>query len=371
MEQENTAKAPGRAGATGRRHTGKKILCALSALLVLLLAGFLITCHQCLPLIWDNLTVGRLPDPKSGPWEGGTAYSHIPYANGSDAQYLDLYVPDAQNPPALFVLIHGGGFVAGDADTRQVRFMIDFFRDHGYACASVNYRLAQEAPFPAAIEDCKAAIRFLRAHAQEYGYSAEHLALFGESAGGYLALMCSVTTEEEFSSLPFIGEEAEGEKIGSMPDVLVAYYPHVSPLTGETLKSIGVPGWLYLLANNWMIGHTGGFEEFESYWIRKNYSELTGEEKAQVDPLAYLEKNAASLAGLSVYLIHGDADLTVPYPSSVRLKEALDENLGEEKTLFRTDPHMGHASDPMYREEILDEIDGYIREHLAVAEGAQ
>ena len=53
------------------------------------------------------------------------------------------------------------------------------------ACASVNYRLAQEAAFPAAVEDCKAAVRYLRANADKYGYNADQITVFGESAGGY------------------------------------------------------------------------------------------------------------------------------------------------------------------------------------------
>ena len=348
-------------------------------------------------MIWQNLTAARLPDPATKTWEGGKLYSHIPYANESEAQYLDLYVPDGESPQ-LFVLIHGGGFVAGDADTRQVRFMYEYFRDKGYACASINYRLAQEAPFPAAIEDCKAAIRFLRFHAADYGYNAEKIALFGESAGGYLALMCAATTDEEFSSLSFIGEEEgkqasleennkkaapEGESddkaaqdkkeekmtektraISSSIDCCVAYYPHIAPITGEDLQEMGMPSWLYLLANNWLIGHTEGFEEFESYWLRKNYSQLSQEEKDAVTPSALFVKNAGQLSHLSIYLIHGDADMTVPYGSSVRLKETLDAALGAEKTFFRTEPGMGHASDPLYREEILKEIDGFMQEHL-------
>ena len=387
-----------------------KILKALLLLLlvVVLFAG--ISARRCLPIIWQNLTVSHLPDPATKEWEGGKIYSHIPYAAESESQYLDLYVPDIPSPQ-LFVLIHGGGFVAGDADTRQVRFMYDYFRDHGYACASINYRLAGEAPFPAAVCDCKAAIRFLRFHAADYGYDGEKLAVFGESAGGYLALLCSGTTDEEFSSLPFIGEEraveenapeeateekaveedtegedaaegTEGEEdtegnetetenaespsrpISSMVDCCVAYYPHIAPVTSEVLNDMGMPSWLYLLANNWLIGHTGGFEEFESYWLRKNYSEMSQQEQDAVTPSAYFVKNADQLSGLHIYLIHGDADITVPYSSSVKLKETLDASLGAKKTYFRTEPALGHASDMLYREEILEEIDGFLKEHL-------
>jgi acetyl esterase/lipase len=64
----------------------------------------------------------------------------------------------------------------------------------GYAIASINYRLVGTALWPAQIEDCKAAIRWLKAHAREYGYNANRLGVVGESAGGHLAAMLGTTS---------------------------------------------------------------------------------------------------------------------------------------------------------------------------------
>ncbi|MBQ6987474.1 MAG: hypothetical protein IJQ25_10870, partial [Oscillibacter sp.] len=91
--------------------------------------------------VLKNWTASTLSLEASTVWTGGKQYMGVPYALDSDSQYLDLYVPDPADgaPPKLFVLIHGGGFIAGDARTRQVQFMVQYFRNRGYACASVNY----------------------------------------------------------------------------------------------------------------------------------------------------------------------------------------------------------------------------------------
>ena len=80
-----------------------------------------------------------------------------------------------------------GGFVYNDSQSRQAQLMYRYFRDHGYACASVNYRLAQEAAFPAGVEDVKSAIRFLRANAEKYGYDPERFAIWESQLGVFIS----------------------------------------------------------------------------------------------------------------------------------------------------------------------------------------
>jgi acetyl esterase/lipase len=121
------------------------------------------------------------------------------YANLSPAQKLDLYFPNQGAPPyPLIIAIHGGGFIWGDKREDQVNAPVAMVAD-GFAVAAINYRLAGEAVFPAAIEDCKAAIRFLRAHAGDFGIDADRMAVWGNSAGAYLAVMAAVTGTEMFT----------------------------------------------------------------------------------------------------------------------------------------------------------------------------
>lgn len=108
--------------------------------------------------------------------------------NGAPAQKLDLYVPAKPAGP-LLVWIHGGGWRAGTKANPPGLAMLA----KGVAVASVEYRFSQEAIFPAQIEDCKAAIRWLRAHAAEYGYDPKRIGVWGASAGGHLVALLGVT----------------------------------------------------------------------------------------------------------------------------------------------------------------------------------
>jgi acetyl esterase/lipase len=127
--------------------------------------------------------------------EGTKVLKDVAYVtNGHAKQKLDLYVPPAPKGP-LLVYIHGGAWRAGSKSGVPVLN----FLEGGYAVASVEYRFSQEAKFPAQIEDCKAAVRWLRAHAAEHGYDPKRIAVAGDSAGGHLtALMTTTGDTREF-----------------------------------------------------------------------------------------------------------------------------------------------------------------------------
>ena len=85
--------------------------------------------------------------------------------------------------------IHGGGWSRGRKEQHPpINLMA-----HGYAIVSIEYRLSEEAPFPAQIEDCKAAVRWLRANAARFRIDGERIAVFGASAGGHLAALLGTT----------------------------------------------------------------------------------------------------------------------------------------------------------------------------------
>jgi len=333
--------------------------------LLAVVLGVLAFYHDAVYMVFRNLTMEVYQLDDSEDWSGGTAYLGIPYADVSPSDYVDIYVPNQEEPPPLYVIIHGGGFISGDANSRQAQLMYRYFRDHGFACASVNYRLAQEAPFPAAVEDCKAAIRFLRANGSRYGYNAERIAVFGESAGGYLAVMCAVTNNEEFNSLPFIGQNETGD-VSAKVDVLVDYYGHVDALRlDEDLRAVRLPKLVYQIANYWLDGDVlAGFENLDSFWRRKNLSEMSEEELAVSNPYTYIKENLTEDTGLCAWLIHGDCDLTVPYLNSLRLREQLAQRLGEEQVSCRLVHGMGHASDPLYSDEELELLEEYLNDKL-------
>jgi acetyl esterase/lipase len=125
--------------------------------------------------------------PKLPP--GAKALRDLAYVtNGHERQKLDLYLPATPKGP-LLVVIHGGGWMQGSKEKAEGLPMLR----QGYAVANLNYRLSQHAIFPAQIEDCKGAIRWLRAHAAEYGYDPKHVGAWGGSAGGHLTALLAAT----------------------------------------------------------------------------------------------------------------------------------------------------------------------------------
>ena len=116
-------------------------------------------------------------------------FANVPYVpNGGERQQLDLYLPanyrETEKLPVL-VWIHGGAWQHGSKkDVPKNDFV-----ERGYACVSINYRLAPQSIFPAQIEDCRAAIRWLRANAATYNLDPNRVGVWGASAGGHLAAL--------------------------------------------------------------------------------------------------------------------------------------------------------------------------------------
>jgi acetyl esterase/lipase len=121
----------------------------------------------------------------------------IAYRTGPSQQWkLDLAMKKDQKgkPRPAIVVIHGGGWVEGDKSSFASRKdavpgNIMHFAARGFVAVTINYRLASEAPFPAALEDCKCAVRWLRANARKYHVDPNEIGAYGNSAGGHLALL--------------------------------------------------------------------------------------------------------------------------------------------------------------------------------------
>jgi acetyl esterase/lipase len=126
-------------------------------------------------------------------------FSDIVYKSTSDGELkLDIFRPDTlTTSQPLLVFIHGGGWRKGKKEDYLV-YLIDFAL-RGYVTASVSYRLSRTAAFPAAVEDVKCAVKWLRAHSENYGFDPDRIAVIGGSAGGHLAMMTAYSNSDEFA----------------------------------------------------------------------------------------------------------------------------------------------------------------------------
>lgn len=121
----------------------------------------------------------------------------IEYGNvGGRSLKLDLFQPEKKGKPVPAILfIHGGAWVGGNREQLRL-YAVDFAR-RGYVTAAISYRLSREAPYPAAVQDCKCAVRWMRENAKHYGVDPDRIAVAGNSAGGHLALMLGYTPDME------------------------------------------------------------------------------------------------------------------------------------------------------------------------------
>jgi len=180
----------------------------------------------------------------------------VPYAATDDpAQTLDLLRPRGSDPgvklPAV-VYIHGGAWAAGDKEEGYLLTSV-FAGTGDYVAATLNYRLSGQAAWPAQIHDVKAAIRFLRAHADEYGIDANRIAVIGLSAGGHLAAMLGTTVGNKTLEGTVGGADGYSSRVQCVVDYcgptdLATLLK--SPLSGGSLDLapyivtlLNVPGW--------------------------------------------------------------------------------------------------------------------------------
>jgi acetyl esterase/lipase len=139
------------------------------------------------------LHAGQIKDVS--PAESFSRVNGVPYAQGKFAPLLaNMYVPKGASMAPAIIFIHGGGWTAGTRDFSDK--VIDPLAEHGYVGMSIDYDLSPIVRFPVALEECKAAVRWLRAHAAEYHVDPDRIAVAGYSAGGELAALVALTGDD-------------------------------------------------------------------------------------------------------------------------------------------------------------------------------
>ena len=144
----------------------------------------------------------------------------IPYISGAhhERKVLDIYHPNGEAGPfPVAFCIYGGGFRSGDKTYGEFKAVVKAL-DYGYAVVSMNYRYSQQAPHPAQIHDVKAAIRFVKAHAAEYGLLPDKIALWGGSAGACLASLAGTTGGRELLTDRSMGNPEQTEEVAAVVD---------------------------------------------------------------------------------------------------------------------------------------------------------
>ncbi|MGH9657455.1 MAG: M20/M25/M40 family metallo-hydrolase, partial [Bryobacteraceae bacterium] len=137
----------------------------------------------------------RKPLPKAQPQSG--IKTDVPFTRiGETALTLDASVPEGDGPFPAVIVVHGGGFINGDKQT-FVKPLFDPLSEANFSWFTINYRLAPQHKFPAAVEDVEKAVAYVRANAKRYKVDPNRIALMGESAGGHLVSMVGARNRPE------------------------------------------------------------------------------------------------------------------------------------------------------------------------------
>ncbi len=267
--------------------------------------------------------------------KGVKLLTDLTYGTGGDrALKLDLYKPVTMKTkvPAL-IFIHGGSWKGGNKN--MYRPYATRYAQKGYVVASISYRLSGEAPFPAAIQDAKCAVRWMRAHAAEYKVDPNYICVLGGSAGGHIAMMVGYCPDEK---------EMEGsggyENFSSRVQAVVNIYGPCD-LAVPVLRDA---------------------ESIRKFLGGRTYDEAP-ELYKKASPFYYLTKNTPP-----TLILHGTLDSLVPINQSDELAKRLKET-GVPYTYDRLEgwPHVMDMAEIVFNRCVFF-IDRFLAENMPVPE---
>ena len=230
-----------------------------------------------------------------------TVEKGIVYGKGGDTNLeLNIATPQGKGPFPAIVLIHGGGWKSGSYKDQVMTMILVRLAKSGYVTTSIQYRLTPSgARFPAQIEDCKCAVRWMRGNAEKYHIDPKRIGALGGSAGAHLALLLGLTNKND-------GLEGSGD-----------LKPEYAKESSSVQAVVNLFGPVDLLIGNWgkdtnplLVGLLGGTVEDKKELAK------------QASPITYIE---ASRTIPPIITFHGTKDTTVPYIHATKLQEALDK----------------------------------------------
>ncbi len=226
---------------------------------------------------------------------GTVTHRDVAYVvNGHERQRLDLYLPPTGENLPLVIWVHGGAWKGGSKDRCPALWLVR----EGYAVASINYRLSQHAVFPAQIEDCKAAVRFLRANAAKYRLNPDKFGAWGSSAGGHLVALLGTTGDvKEFDT-------GDNLQVSSRVQAVCDFFGPTDFTQMNKAKST--------------MDHDADNSP-ESQLIGGPVQQ-NREKAARANPITYVAKGAPPFL-----IMHGDKDPLVPLHQSELLRDALQK----------------------------------------------
>lgn len=311
---------------------------------------------------------------KNGPLlttEGKKGFFDVAYGQESDLQKLDVWLPEGEGPFPAVISIHGGGYVACDKRQKDMIWPMLSGLSKGYGVISVNYRLAPEVTFPEPVKDIKQAIRFIKAHAGEWGVNPEKLAVWGGSAGGYLALMsCLFTPQDAF-------DNPKDENLHLDPRVKagIAWYPQTDFASADEEleinsiinKNLGIPYTdqseteyeaAFPLSEDDEFPFHNRKEAVCSLFLGCNMETLSGRQQDVVRQASPIKNLHSQLPPLLIQ--HGTMDQILPMQQSIRFFTEANRICGDQRVTLDLIRGAIHSSLKFETQENLDQIFSFL-----------
>ena len=245
---------------------------------------------------------------------------------------LDLYMPSGKKDPYLIVWIHGGAWRSGSKESPPTGLL-----PFGYALASINYRLSEEAIFPAPIHDIKAAVRFLRGNAKKYGYRSDKIILWGSSAGGHLAALAGTTNNDP---------ELEGN---------LGLYTKENSSVQAVIDFFGPSNFLTILTQSTPHGLSVRAPALKLL-LGKPVEEVPDMAK-KASPVYQVDSTDPPMI-----IVHGDQDIQVPVNQSLELVAAYKKN--NLPVQLEVIPGAGHGGDAYDKKELMETVSRFLEKAL-------
>jgi acetyl esterase/lipase len=296
----------------------------------------------------DGLTGATQINPTGSAGSGSTTTTNttatnkdVAYASTSSAQKMDIYIPDGTGPFPAVVLIHGGAFKSGDKSMEASNAAT--LVANGFVAVTINYRLSGEAIFPAAVQDCKAAVRYIRANASKYKINPDKIGTWGSSSGGNLSAMMGTSGGDSYL------EGTQGDYL-TTSSTIQACIDWFGPINFATMVSEGLA-----------LGFSSSYNvNNESQYVGVDANDpanITTVNKA--NPTTYIDKNDPPF-----WIEVGSADPLIPYTQSLNFYKALKDVLGDSKVSYDLLDGAGHGGSQFSTSANMQKVITFFNNHL-------
>ncbi len=288
-------------------------------------------------IVFQLITIAQPPSStviQSRLPKGTIIHGNIPYNNDTLKKHLlDIYIPAGANGKVpVVVFIHGGGWIGNDkySDMGYMPNTVAAMLNNGMAVASIDYRFAMQAVFPAILQDCNKAVTFLYDNADKYGLDKNKFAVMGFSAGGHLASLMGTSQNNKVSSLYFPGT--------------------YRPFQYKAVVDFYGPTDLVLLPGNEDEKSPEGLLIGAAPLLRPDLAKAAS-------PITYIDKNDPPFL-----IYHGEKDNIVSNKQSKLFSAWLTHyGVKNELTIVKDAPHFGTMYDV---EEIRNKVISFLVQHL-------